>query len=191
MPSDDAQEILDSCKRAAAILLDAKIPFAIGGGIACWCYGAPESDHDVDIMLREEDARGAQELLTAHGMKPVDPPEDWLLKVYDGDVLVDLIFKPEGLPITDEVLDRAPARDVNAMKMPVLRLEDVFVTKLLSYNEHHLDFLGLLAIARAVREQVDWAEVKRLTEHWPFAAAFLTLVERLGITEQKKLREAG
>ena len=188
MPSDDPQAILASCKRTAAILLDAKIPFAIGGGIACWSYGAPESDHDVDIMLREEDARGAQQLLASHGMKPVDPPEDWLLKVYDDDVLVDLIYRPEGLPITDEVLARAPVRDVNAMKIPVLRLEDVFVTKLLSYNDHHIDYPGLLAVARAVREQVDWAEVSRTTDHWPYAAAFMTLVERLGIVpaEMKK-----
>jgi len=190
VPSDDPQEILSSCKRVAAILLEAKVPFAVGGGIACWVYGAPESDHDVDIMLREEDARGAQELLAAHGMKPVDPSEDWLLKVYDGDVLVDLIYRPEGLRITDEVLARAPIRDVVAMKMPVLRLEDVLITKLLSYNEHHLDYLGLLAVARAVREQVDWQEVAQATEHWPFAAAFLTLVERLGVVS-KPLRRAG
>lgn len=190
MASDDPQEILESCKRAAAILHEAKIPFAIGGGIACWCYGAPESDHDVDIMLREEDARGAQEILAKEGMKPVDPPEDWLVKVYDGDVLVDLIFRPEGLPITDEVLERAPVRDVAAMKMRVLRLEDVFITKLLSYNEHHLDYLGLLAVARAVREQVDWQEVAAATDHWPFAAGFLTLVERLGIVPAE-LRRAG
>jgi predicted nucleotidyltransferase len=188
--SDEAQAILESCKKAAAILQDAKIPFAIGGGIACWCYGAPESDHDVDFMVRESDARAAQEVLAAEGMKPVDPPEDWLLKVYDGDVLVDLIYRPEGMPITDEVLERAPVRDVSAMKMKVLKLEDVFVTKLLSYNEHHLDYLGLLAVARAVREQVDWAEVTAATDHSPFAAGFLTLVERLGIVGDS-LREAG
>ncbi|HVF06012.1 MAG TPA: nucleotidyltransferase [Frankiaceae bacterium] len=190
MPSDDPQAILESCKRTAAILQDAKIPFAIGGGIACWSYGAPESEHDVDIMLREEDARGAQQLLASHGMKPVDPPEDWLLKVYDGDVLVDLIYRPEGMSITDEVLDRAPVRDVNAMKMPVLRLEDVFVSKLLAYNEHHIDYPGLLAVARAVREQVDWDEVRRTTDHSPFAAAFFTLVERLDIVPAS-MKKAG
>lgn len=181
MASDDPQEILESCKRSAAVLIDADIPFALGGGIACWCYGAPESDHDVDFMVREDDARRAQEVLAQAGMKPVDPPEDWLLKVYDGEVLIDLIFRPEGLPITDEVLERAPFRDVAAMKMKVLRLEDVFITKLLSYNEHHLDYLGLLAVARAVREQVDWAEVIAKTDHSPFAAGFITLVERLGV----------
>lgn len=190
MASDEALAIIDSCKRVAAILHEAEIPFAIGGGIACWCYGAPESDHDVDVMLREGDARRAQEVLVAHGMRAVDPPEDWLLKAYDGEVLVDLIYRPEGLPITDEVIERAPFRDVAAMKMRVLRLEDVFTTKLLSYNDHHLDFLGLLAVARAVREQMDWDEIAAATDHSPFAAAFLTLVERLGIVS-RPLRRAG
>jgi predicted nucleotidyltransferase len=181
VPSDEAVEILESCKRVASILQDEGIPFAIGGGIACWVYGAPESDHDVDVMLRERDARRAQELLAGHGMKPVDPPETWLLKVYDGDVLVDLIFRPEGMAIDDDVLARAPERSVAAMTMKVLRLEDVFVTKLLSFNEHHMEYRALLAVARAVREQVDWAEVTVATDHSPFAAAFITLVERLGI----------
>ena len=190
MPSDDPKAIQASCKRVARILQEAGIPFAIGGGLACWVYGAPETDHDVDVMLREQDARTAQEVLAAHGMKPEDPPEQWLLKVYDGDVLVDLIFRPAGIPITDEVLERSPVRDVVAMKMRVLRLEDVFVTKLLSFNEHHLDYLGMLGIARAVREQIDWATVAAATEHWPYALAFLTLVEALGIAPSA-LRKAG
>lgn len=190
MPSDEQQAIIDSCKKAAALLADAGIPFAVGGGIACWVYGAPASDHDVDVMLRESDARRAQEILAGHGMRPADPPEDWLLKAYDGDVLIDLIFRPQGLTITDDVLARAPLREVAAMCMPVLRIEDVFVTKLLSYNEHHLEFPSLLAVARAVREQVDWAEVAAATEQSPFAAAFFTLVERLGIVSIP-LRKAG
>jgi predicted nucleotidyltransferase len=190
VPNEDPQAILASCKKAAAILMDAKIPFAVGGGIACWCYGAPESQHDVDFMLREEDAQRAQEVLVSNGMKPEDPPEDWLLKVYDADVLIDLIFRPEGLTITDEVLDRANERDVSALKMKVLRLEDVFVTKLLAFNEHHLDYLSLLSVARAVREQLDWDEVARTVDHSPFAAPFLTLVERLGIVT-KPLERAG
>ena len=35
---------------------------------------------------------------------------------------------------------------------------------------------------RAVREQVDWAAVRADTAHNAFAAAFLVLTDRLGIT---------
>jgi hypothetical protein len=34
-----------------------------------------------------------------------------------------------------------------------------------------------------VREQVDWSDVRRRTEDSPYARAFFTLVEELGIVE--------
>ena len=36
-------------------------------------------------------------------------------------------------------------------------------------------------MARALREQIDWDDVRRLTQSSPFARAFFTLVEELGI----------
>ena len=42
--------------------------------------------------------------------------------------------------------------------------------------------LGLTSARRcAVREQVDWDLVRRRTDGSPYAAAFMTLVERLGV----------
>jgi hypothetical protein len=38
-------------------------------------------------------------------------------------------------------------------------------------------------MVRALREQVDWAEVRRRTGHSPFAEAFLLLCDRLGLTD--------
>ena len=66
--------------------------------------------------------------------------------------------------------------------MPVARLEDVLVTKLLALKEHSLDYESLLETARAVREQIDWDEVRRRTGHSPFAKAFLTLVDELEVS---------
>jgi len=39
---------------------------------------------------------------TAAGMRVEDPPEEWHVKAWDDDVLVDLIFWPKGLPIDDD-----------------------------------------------------------------------------------------
>ncbi len=58
-------------------------------------------------------------------MRSERPPEEWLYKAWHDDVLVDLIFYPSGLDITDEVLDRADAIPVAAVATPVLALEDV------------------------------------------------------------------
>ena len=60
--------------------------------------------------------------------------------------------------------------------------EDVLVTKLLALREHELDYDRLLEIARAVREQIDWDDVRLRTAHSPYAKAFFTLVDELGVT---------
>ena len=173
--------LLESLKRAAAALRDADVPFAVGGGFAAWARGAPESYHDVDLMIREEDVEAAVAVLERAGMRPERPPEDWLTKVYDGDNLIDLVFRPSGMVITTEVLAAAPICKIEAMEMPVLRLEDVVVTRLLALTETHLDYRGILKWARALREQIDWEEVRSRTKKSPFARAFFTLAEDLDI----------
>jgi hypothetical protein len=189
MPSADCGRLTETLKRASAALRDAGIGFALGGGLAAWAYGAPESEHDVDLVLLPGDAPRAQQVLSAAGMRPVDPPEDWLLKVYDGDVLVDLIFAPNGAPVQRSTLDRAQAREVAAVSMPVLPIEDVMASKLLALNERSCDFEKVLAIARAVREQVDWRLVRARTDGSAFAAAFFTLVAELGVLDPVAARD--
>lgn len=183
MPSDRCDQLTDTLKRAAAALRDAGVPYALGGGLACWAYGAPESEHDVDLMVLPADAERAQAVLADVGMRAVNPPEGWLRKVYDGDVLVDIIFEPNGVPLEPAALERAEVREVAAVPMPVLALEDVIASKLLAMNERFCDFEKMLGIARAVREQVDWERVRELTKESAFAAAFFTLLAGLGIIE--------
>jgi hypothetical protein len=132
-------------------------------------------------MLKREDAERALEALEAAGMRRDDPPEEWLVKAWDGEVLVDLIFWPKGLPIDDEVIARGEEMSVLSMEMRVMAIEDVLVTKLMAITEHHLRYEGLLAIARALREQIDWAQVRAATASSPFARAFFVLLEGLEI----------
>jgi hypothetical protein len=182
-------ELLEAMKRAAAILRDAEIPYALSGGLAAYARGGPETEHDVDFFLKPADAERALGVLEAAGYRSERPPEEWLLKAHDPDcgVLIDLIFDPSGGPVTDEWLARAEELEVMAMRMPVATLEDVFVTKLLSVVEQEPDFSASLEMARSLREQIDWVEVRERTEASPFAKAFFTLVEELGIVEAADL----
>jgi len=174
-------DIEHTLKRAAAALRDADIPFLLGGSLASWARGGPESRHDLDLLIREEDAEAALEALEAVGMRRDDPPEEWLVKAWDGDVLVDLIFSPKDMPVTDEVIARGEERSVLGMQMRVMGLEDMLVTKLNALSEHALRYEGLLAISRALREQIDWDEVRARTAHSPFARAFFVLLEGLDV----------
>lgn len=178
---EEFERLLTTMKKAGAALNDAGIPYVLGGGLACWARGAPKTEHDVDFLVRPEDAERAQEALVATGMKPEKPPEAWLLKAYDGDILVDLIFDPKGGPIDDRTFERAEELEVHAMTMQVAALEDVLVQKLLALSEQEPDYSSVLELARSLREQVNWDEVRERTSGSPFAQAYFTLLEELEI----------
>jgi hypothetical protein len=175
--------LVASMKNAAAALRDAEIEFMLGGGLAAWARGGPPTDHDVDFYVREEHADRGLEALVAAGMRPERPPEEWLYKAHDGPVLVDLIFRPAGGPITDEHFGRATWLEVGAQSLLVASIDDVLVTKLLALSEQDPDFGAVLETARALREQIDWNFVRSRSSSSPFAQAFFTLVEGLGIVE--------
>jgi len=173
-------EIKETMRRSAAALRDADVPYALGGSVAAWARGGPQTCNDLDFVVPAADAQRAQDALAALGMRPERPPEDWLLKVHDGPVLVDLIFELSGVDVPS-ALNRAELLSVAAIDMPVLALEDVLTAKLLAFNDHYLDFTGPLQIVRALREQLDVAALERATAGSPYARAFLTLCEELAL----------
>jgi hypothetical protein len=71
-----------------------------------------------------------------------------------------------------------------ALRVNVSTLEDVMVSKLMAMTEQEPDYSSLLEWARALREQIDWEDVRTRTEASPFAKAFFTLVEGLGIVDR-------
>ena len=81
--------------------------------------------HDVDFVLLADDVPHALQVLDAAGLQVVEPPEDWLVKVYDGDALVDLIFRPAERPVTREQLDAADEVRVDSVLMPVQSATDL------------------------------------------------------------------
>jgi hypothetical protein len=190
MSADESpfSDIEHALKRAAAALRRADIPFLLGGSLASWARGGPETRHDLDLMIRPEDADRALDALREEGMEPELPPEEWLVKAWDGDTLVDLIFHPKGMPIDDDVFARAEELSVLGMEIQVMALEDVMVTKLMALNEHALRYERLLQIARALREQIDWEQVRARTDSSPFARAFMVLIEGLGIVSAPPVR---
>ena len=184
-PSDNFPELIAAMKRAAATLRDADVPVILGGGLAAWARGGPPTEHDVDFFVRPEHAEAALAALVADGLRPERPPEGWLLKAWDGEILVDLIFDPSGGSVGDEFFERAEFVEVMAQPLLVASLNDVMSTKLLSISEQEPSFQSVLELARSLREQIDWQVVRERTAESPFAKAFFTLVEELGIVERE------
>ena len=178
---EDDGALRDAMKKVATTLKGANVRFALSGGYASWARGGPEPTHDVDFVILGDDVPHALQVLEGAGLRVVQPPEDWLVKVYDGECLVDLIYAPSDRPVTREQLDSADEMRVDSVRMPVQSATDLVTAKLLVLNEHYCDLARLFPHVRALREQVDWPALRKQVDHSPFARAFLVLCGELGL----------
>ena len=181
MQPDDREEIRDLLKRTAVALKEGDVPFALCGGYAAWVRGAPEPDHDADFLVPAAEADRAAKVLADAGLEVADPAEDWLTKVVQGRSFVDVLWRVCGNPVETDLIERAEDKSVLSVHMPVLAATDIMITKMMTLDEHYCDFARMLPVARALREQVDWEQVRRDTAGNDFAVVFLVLLDRLDV----------
>lgn len=167
----------------SAALKETALPFALTGGYAAWAHGGPEPSHDVDFLVRHEDAGAVARGLGERGFEVSDAPEDWLFKVHARGVLVDVLHRMNHSTV-DAALARSEHLKVSSIEMPVLTATDVVGEQLLALDEHYCDYATVLPTLRALREKLDWVELRdRLAGH-PFAEAALFLAGRLDIATE-------
>jgi hypothetical protein len=175
------KEIVESLRRAVAGLREADVRYCLSGSVASWARGGPETVNDVDLIVDPPDIDKAVAALEACGMTSEVPLEGWLVKLYDGEVLIDLIHTVTGYESVEEILQRSELMRVASLDVPVAQMEDVLTPKLLAFDEHYLDYTGALRAARALREQIDWSVLREKTCHSPYARGFFALLEALDI----------
>jgi hypothetical protein len=176
-------DLRDALKRAASALRAKGPDFALAGSYALWVFGGPEPMHDVDFVVAEPDADKAAATLEDAGFRIERTPEDWLFKACVGDdFVIDVLHRLNGVPVDAGEVLAAEELDVLAVRMRVLSPTRVLTEKLNALNEHNCDFAAMLPGVRAVRERIDWEELRSATAENPFAAAFLFLADRLDLT---------
>jgi hypothetical protein len=178
---EDRQPLITTLKKVAYHLKETGLPFCLAGSFAVYARGGESVDHDIDFLIKAEDAERILTALAEVGFRAEVPPEGWLVKVFDEDRLVDLIFQPVQRPVTDSTLADTDIIAVNAVHMPVLSASELMIHKMLTWSAHHCDYARGLPVARSLREQIDWDRVQRETAHSPYARAFLVLIDLLGV----------
>jgi len=176
-------ELRIALKAAASALKKHDIGFALAGGYALWANGAPEPVHDVDLVVTEADVQAAADCLQRAGFEIERPPEDWLFKAHLGGAMVDVLHRINTVPVDVDLVGSARLQEALGLHIPVLGAGQVITSRLLSMTEQYCDFGALLPAVRAVREQLDWAEIQNSIGDNDFAAAFLYLACRLGLAE--------
>src|SRR6476620_11693934 len=86
-------------KRSASALKADAVPFALAGSYTLWVHGAPESTHDVDLVVAEDSVEPAARSLANDGFNIERPPEDWLFKAHRDGAMVDVLHRLNGIPV--------------------------------------------------------------------------------------------
>ncbi|EMF28592.1 nucleotidyltransferase family protein [Streptomyces pseudogriseolus] len=190
LPRDRNQAILEAAKQVGAVLKRGGHLFALAGSVAVHAHGGSGNlQHDVDFCVRPEDAGPVAATLRDAGLTVYSPPEDWLIKATCFGQDVDIIFELAHRPVSTDMLRRAGELPVESVRMPVLAPTDLLTGLIAAFSEHHCDFGAVLPIARALREKVDWEQVRRDCGDAPMPAAFFFLLERLDVIRPVRGRD--
>jgi hypothetical protein len=166
-------------RRALQVLVDADIPFLVGGAFAHACFtGIRRSTKDLDLFIRRADYDRAADLMTAEGWRNEMPYPHWLAKVYHGQDFIDLIFNSgNGLtPVDDEWFHDNAVADVLGVPVRIANMEDGMLSKAFIMERERYDGADIAHLIQANAERIDWEGlVRRFGAHWRVLLAHLVL----------------
>jgi hypothetical protein len=155
-------------REAVETVEQAGYPFLVLGGLASSLVGRPRWTHDIDFLVRPDDARDVLAALAAAGFTTEETDPVWLYKAFKDDVMVDIIFMVMGgIYLDDEMRAHSIERDLpspspsagghggGSLRLRIPSPEDQIVIKAIVHREetsrHWFDSLAILG-----RAQLDW-----------------------------------
>ena len=148
-------------RQAVETVEKAGFPFLVLGGLAASLVGRPRWTHDIDILVRPDDARQVLEALRAAGFTTEETDPVWIFKAFKDEVMVDIIFMVMGgIYLDDEMQAHSIERDYNGLRLRIPSPEDQIVIKGIVHREetsrHWFDALAILG-----RAELDWEYLLR------------------------------
>ena len=119
-------------RSALQLLVDAEVPFLVGGAFAHACFtGIRRSTKDLDLFIRRGDYDRIAVLAAAQGWRAELTYPHWLAKIFCGDDFIDLIFNSgNGLtPVDDRWFHDNAVADVLGVPVGVANMEDNVLSK--------------------------------------------------------------
>jgi predicted nucleotidyltransferase len=137
------------------------VPYVLIGGLASAVHGRPRTSRDIDVLVRNADAKRALAALGEAGFETEETNPQWIFKATKNDVQVDLIFWLKGdIYLDEEMLERSEERDFDGVRVRVIPPEDLIVVKAVIHDEqtprHWGDALGVIADS-----ELDWDYLAR------------------------------
>lgn len=153
-------------KEAIDAIEQASIPHALIGGIASCGFGRPRWTHDIDVLVRPEDAGRVLIVLAERGFRTEKTDIRWLFKAFKRRVMVDVIFRSGNMYLDQEMAERLVESVFQEHRVRCAPKEDLVVMKAMITDEtgvHHWhDALGIIATGG-----LDWPYLERRASRAP------------------------
>ena len=179
LESEIAPETAAFYRRALRLLIDAEVPFLVGGAFAHACFtGIRRMTKDLDLFIRREDYDRLESLVQDEGWRAEFTYPHWLAKVYAGDDFIDLIFNSgNGLtPVDDRWFRNNREAEVLGVPVRLANVEDGLLSKAFIMERERYDGADIAHLLQAKAEELDWASLlERFGPHWRVLLAHLVL----------------
>ena len=155
------QTFTNVLRDAVAAVSQAGYPFLVLGGLASALVGRPRWTHDIDFLVRPDDARDILEVFARAGFTTEETDPVWIYKAFKDDVMVDVIFMVMGgIYLDDQMRARSIEREYEGLRLRIPSPEDQIVIKGIVHREetsrHWFDALAILG-----RAELDWEYLLR------------------------------
>src|SRR5437868_7387457 len=154
-----APDTADFYRTALQALVDAKVPFLVGGAFAHACFtGIRRNTKDLDLFIRRSDYERVAQLMGARGWQTDMTYPHWLAKVYCGEDFIDLIFNSGNgvTPVDDRWFDDNPRAVILGVPVRVSNMEDGLLSKAFIMERERFDGADVAHTIQANAEHIDW-----------------------------------
>jgi predicted nucleotidyltransferase len=166
-------------RRALQALVDAGIPFLVGGAFAHACFtGIRRSTKDLDLFILRQDYERIAALMEREGWRAEMTYPHWLAKIYAGEDFIDLIFNSgNGLtPVDARWFENNAQAQVLGVPVRIANIEEGLMSKAFIMERERYDGADVAHLIQANAERLDWQRLlDRFGVHWRVLLAHLSL----------------
>jgi putative nucleotidyltransferase-like protein len=146
---------------AVAVIEQSGYPYLVLGGLAASLVGRPRWTHDIDFLVRPDDAGGVLAAFARAGFVTEETDPVWIFKALKDEVMIDIIFMiTGGIYLDAELAEHAIVREHDGLRLRIPSPEDQVVIKAIVHREetsrHWFDALAIIA-----RSELNWEYLLR------------------------------
>jgi len=165
--------------RAMGLLLDAGVPFVVGGAYAYATFtGIYRDTKDLDLFPRKADALRALEVLEKDGWRTERTDEVWLYKAFKGEYFVDFIFSSgNGVAVVDdEWFQYAKTATIFGHDCLVAPAEEMIWSKAFVVERERYDGADVNHLILKAGREMDWERLmRRFDRYWEVLLSHLMM----------------